>query len=83
MIGIGIAKLRQDREWTQRHLADLAGVDPQNLSKIELCKLSPRSGTIERLAKAFGVSVPDLYAAADSANSSRRGARRRRRRRTS
>ena len=43
-----------------RALGEKAGVDWSQINKIELGKVSPRLDTLERLAKALGVSVRDL-----------------------
>ena len=43
-----------------RQLADLAGVDWSAINRIELGKATPKFDTLEKLAKALGVSVRDL-----------------------
>lgn len=59
-IGEKIAQLRRERNWTQRELADKAGVTQNQVSRIEKGKSRPRTSTLETFAEALGVSVEDL-----------------------
>ena len=56
-IGKQISQARLALGWTQRKLADAAGVDPQNVSKIELGKHVPSGKTLAKLAKALGLKI--------------------------
>jgi transcriptional regulator with XRE-family HTH domain len=60
MIGTRIKTLRGEREWSQQDLAYHAGMSAVSISRIELGKLNPRIGTIEKIAKALGVTPADL-----------------------
>ncbi len=52
--------LREAKGMSLRTLADKAGVAFAAINRIELGKTTPRLETLERLAKALGVSVRDL-----------------------
>ena len=52
--------LRQERGWSQEHLAQIVGIGQQYISKYESGKLSPSFKTLEKLADTFGVSVDFL-----------------------
>ncbi len=56
-----VRRLRQAREWNQTELAFHAGLAPSVISQIENGKRSPNASTLEKLAKALGVSVGDLF----------------------
>ena len=56
-----LAILREDRMWTQRRLADEAGISPTTVSGIESGRISrPHFGTIGKLARALGVEPREL-----------------------
>lgn len=59
-IGEKIARLRREKEWTQKELASRADITQNQVSRIENGKTRPRSSTIETLAKALGVDPEDL-----------------------
>ncbi len=56
-----VRRLRQARGWNQTELAFHAGLAPSVISQIENGKRSPNASTLEKLAKALGVSVGDLF----------------------
>lgn len=56
-----VRRLRQARGWTQTELAFHAGLAPSVISQIENGKRSPNASTLDKLAKAFGVNVGDLF----------------------
>ena len=60
MLGDRIRKLRRERDWTQRDLAEKVGVDYKNVSNYEVGRLVPSLKTLQRLADAFGVSIEEL-----------------------
>ena len=60
MLGDRIRKLRRERDWTQRDLAEKVGVDYKNVSNYEVGRLVPSLKTLQRLADAFGVAVQEL-----------------------
>lgn len=59
-----LARLREDRGWTQGQLADAAGegVSGNTINKIERGQRRPSPATAEKLAAALGVEVSDLRA---------------------
>ncbi len=56
-----VRRLRKARGWNQTELAFHAGLAPSVISQIENGKRSPNASTLEKLAKALGVSVGDLF----------------------
>ena len=52
--------LRTDRKLSLRALADLSGVHFVSLAKMEGGTLDPRLSSVQRVAKALGVSVSEL-----------------------
>ncbi|MCA1730187.1 MAG: helix-turn-helix domain-containing protein [Actinobacteria bacterium] len=60
-IGSRLTVLREDRMWTQRRLAEEAGVSPTTVSGIESGRISrPHFGTIGKLARALGMDSREL-----------------------
>ena len=59
-IGREVRQLRQKHNMTVTELADLAGLSPGMLSKIENGLTSPSLGTLQALASALNVSVTSL-----------------------
>lgn len=55
-----VRALRQECELSQEALADLTDIQQTDFSKIENRRSNPTVLTLERLAEAFGVTVPDL-----------------------
>jgi transcriptional regulator with XRE-family HTH domain len=56
-----VRTLREQRGWTQAHLAELIGLEQPRISEIENGRvLSPRISTIQRLAGVLGVSQGEL-----------------------
>jgi transcriptional regulator with XRE-family HTH domain len=58
--GTAIARLREERGWTQQHLAALVGWDHTRVSKIETGALSLSLAAVNRLAKAFKLHPAEL-----------------------
>jgi transcriptional regulator with XRE-family HTH domain len=56
-----VRRLRKARGWNQTELAFYAGLAPSVISQIENGKRSPNASTLEKLAKALGVNVGDLF----------------------
>jgi transcriptional regulator with XRE-family HTH domain len=56
-----VRRLRQEKGWNQTELAFYAGLAPSVISEIETGKRSPSAGTLQKLANALGVDVPDLF----------------------
>ncbi len=59
-MGLRLRQVREAKRLSLRVLADKAGVTFAAINRIEQAKTSPRLETLERLAKALGVSVRDL-----------------------
>jgi transcriptional regulator with XRE-family HTH domain len=56
-----LAVLREDRMWTQKQLAEEAGVSPTTVSGIESGRISrPHFGTVRKLARALDVDPREL-----------------------
>jgi HTH-type transcriptional regulator, repressor for puuD len=51
---------RAKRELSQRELAELSGVSREYIARIELGQHDPTLSTLEKLAKALGVTVAKL-----------------------
>ena len=51
---------RAKRELTQEDLAELAGISPKHLTKIENCKVTPSVYMVFKLAKVLGTTIDDL-----------------------
>lgn len=60
--GQRVKDLRDQREWSQEHLAERAGLDPTYISGIELGRRNPGLNTLNRLARALNISLPTLLA---------------------
>jgi transcriptional regulator with XRE-family HTH domain len=61
VLGEKLAKLRQQRNWTQQEVSDHAGgLERAFISRIESGQIEPCLGTMSALAKAFGLTLSDL-----------------------
>jgi putative transcriptional regulator len=56
-----VRKLREARGWSQGELADRLGVSRQTINAVETDKYDPSLPLALRMAKLFGVAVPDLF----------------------
>lgn len=56
-----VRRLRKERGWTQRELADEAGTTQYTVSEIELGHRDPHPTTLRKLAEALGVSVAEFF----------------------
>lgn len=59
-LGRNLRRARLDREMTQEEVAERSGVHATEVSRIESGKRDPQVSTVERLAKALGLSAGDL-----------------------
>ena len=59
-IGVRIRRLRKAQELTQQNLAELAGLEPSNISHIERGATKLSLPTIVNIANALHVTVDDL-----------------------
>jgi transcriptional regulator with XRE-family HTH domain len=62
-IGDKIKKLREAKGLSQKEVALALSMNPSQYSKIENGKVDPQFSSIERIAKALGVSVADFFSA--------------------
>ncbi|HKG03756.1 MAG TPA: helix-turn-helix transcriptional regulator [Conexibacter sp.] len=70
-----VRHLRRERELSQEALAFAADIHPKHLSDIERANKDPRATTVARLAEALGITVAELYTAAEGGRAEpRRGA---------
>jgi transcriptional regulator with XRE-family HTH domain len=56
-----IRELRIERGLSQAKLAARAGIDPSTVNQIETGKRSPSTNSLNKLARALGVEVADLF----------------------
>jgi len=61
IVGANIRNLRRARGYLQKELADLAKMDPSNLSKLERGDYTWTRDNLERIAKALGVPVASFF----------------------
>lgn len=61
MIKLKIKQMRLNRGWTQRELSEKSGIDQEVISMYENNKRNPLPKNLAKLAKAFGVSVGELF----------------------
>ena len=60
-LGKKIQKLRKEKKITQEHLAELVGIDPKNISKIENGNNYPTAENLTSIAKALQVDIYELF----------------------
>lgn len=60
-LGKKIQLLRKQKKMTQDKFAELIGIDPKSVSKIENGNNYPAAETIVSIAKALGVDVYELF----------------------
>ena len=56
-----VKELRRRKGWSQRDLANRAGVGQDTISNMELRRHEPRPSTLRKIAGALGVEVTDLF----------------------
>jgi transcriptional regulator with XRE-family HTH domain len=59
--GKRIRKLREERDYSMRYLADLADVNYTQISKIETGKINTTISTAYAIAKALDISIDELF----------------------
>jgi transcriptional regulator with XRE-family HTH domain len=59
-LGTKVVELRRERDWTQKQLAAVTGVDQGFISRIEAGLVEPCLGTLGQLARAFELSLAEL-----------------------
>lgn len=59
-IGENIKKIRKERGYSQKQLAEKLGTSPQNLAQYEKGKRMPKIETLDKIASALNVSIADI-----------------------
>jgi DNA-binding XRE family transcriptional regulator len=59
-LGAQFRALRERHGLTQEELSTRSGIPQESLSRLERGKRDPRFGTLQKLAKGFGLSLEDL-----------------------
>ncbi len=60
-MALRVRELREKRGWSVRKLAERAGLAFSAVHRLESGKTAPRLTTLEALAAALGVTVPELF----------------------
>lgn len=61
LLGARIKELRKDRRLSQEQLAELIGVEPRHISRIEVGENSPTVERLEKIAQALNVPMKDFF----------------------
>lgn len=56
-----VREFREGRGWSQGELARLLGVSRQTINAVETDKYDPSLPLALRMARLFGIAVPDLF----------------------
>ena len=64
-----LQELMDARGWTQADLADRAGIQQPHISKLIRGKNRPSINTASKVARAFGVSIEDVWPVREEAAS--------------
>lgn len=59
-LGENIARIRKRKKWSQSDLGAAAGIESQNINRIERGKSNPTVKTLKKIAEALGCTVADL-----------------------
>ena len=60
-LGQRIQKVRKDKKITQEQLAEMVGIDPKNISRIEKGNNYPTAENLTSIAKALHVDIYELF----------------------
>ena len=60
-IGKNIAHLRKERGWSQRELAERAGITHSAISSIENGKVSPSVSSLQKIVNEFSLSLSEFF----------------------
>lgn len=60
ILAANIARFLKSRGWTQTQLAEESGIHRVKISRIMSAVDDHRLGTVDKIAKAFGVPISDL-----------------------
>uniref|UniRef100_C6E135 Transcriptional regulator, XRE family n=1 Tax=Geobacter sp. (strain M21) TaxID=443144 RepID=C6E135_GEOSM len=61
LLGARIKELRKGRKLSQEELAELIGIEPRHMSRIEVGKSYPSLDRLERIAMALNVDLRDFF----------------------
>ncbi|QEM69982.1 helix-turn-helix transcriptional regulator [Geobacter sp. FeAm09] len=61
LLGARIKELRKSCGFSQEHLAEIVGVEPKHISRIEVGSSYPSLNRVELIAKALGRPIKDLF----------------------
>lgn len=61
LLGSRIKELRKAKKLTQEELAELIGVEPQHMSRLEIGKSYPSLDRLEKMAIALDVQLRDFF----------------------
>lgn len=59
-LGRQLKRLRKLKGWTQTEASERSGIDIRNLSRYETDSVTPRRGTLEKLAEVYDVAIEEL-----------------------
>lgn len=65
-LGQKIQQLRKERKITQEQLAELVGIDPKNISRIENGNNYPTAENLTSIAEALSVNIYELFVFKDN-----------------
>lgn len=68
-LGFVVRQLREDRNMSVRMLASLTDFSPSFISQVENGQASPSISSLERIALALGVSLPEFFEESDAKTS--------------
>lgn len=61
LLGMRIKEFREKRHFTQDKLAELVGIDPKHLSRIENGRNYPSFETLEKILDSLQISYSDIF----------------------
>lgn len=64
-VGENIKRIRTAKKLSQKEVIAIANLDSAQYSRIENCKTDPTVTTLDKIAKALGISLSDLFASTD------------------
>ena len=64
-LGEQIKRIRTAKGLSQKEVLNISGLDKAQFSRIENGKTDPSFSTLEKIARAFGISISELFATTD------------------
>ncbi|MCD8024211.1 MAG: helix-turn-helix domain-containing protein, partial [Candidatus Gastranaerophilales bacterium] len=61
LLGKRIRQIRKNLGLTQEQIAEIAGIEPQSISKIESGKNFPLLSNLEKIAKCLNIELEDFF----------------------